>query len=102
MVLYIKVAIRKKSINLFEGNDIKLKVVKVRYDRKGTPIVRRNKAHNISFKDMISAQESLFEIVEVESYKDYNVILNEDEGNCIRSVSESGSGSSSGSDCKVL
>ncbi len=49
-----------------------IKDSKIRRDAKGNPIVKGRKKHRVSFKDVLDKNADLVEVVEIESFKDYN------------------------------
>lgn len=57
---------------------------KIRRDAKGNVIVKGRKKHRISFKDILNKNANLVDVVDIESYKEYNAkelsILEEKQG----------------------
>ncbi len=49
-----------------------IKDSKTRRDAKGNPIIKGRKKHAISFKDLLDKNADLVEVVDVESFKEYN------------------------------
>lgn len=60
--------------SIIKGNDCKSTYLKiVRLDRRGVAIVRGVKKHRISFVDKIDSKQGVAEVINIESYKTYNV-----------------------------
>lgn len=72
---------RNKSVNIFKQNfkscNKNLPVVKTRKDSYGLLIKKGSKNHHIIFKDKINEEYDLAEVIDVESYKKFN--LQDDE-----------------------
>jgi hypothetical protein len=60
------------NTNMINNKDNNSSSIKKRFDYKGIEIQKQNKNYHISFKDKITKRR-LAEIVEVESFKEYNL-----------------------------
>ena len=68
----------KNNPPITEEND-KKQNENIRRDQKGIPIMKESKLHKISFCDKLTEKRNLTDVIEIESYKKYNVIEDEEE-----------------------
>jgi len=66
--------------NKFVLDDKEILYVNNRKDQNGIPIMKKSKMHKITFRDELSGKD-LIETVTIESYKKYNLIEEEGNGN---------------------
>lgn len=59
----------------------------MRKDQMGIPIMKQSKLHKIMFCDKLTNKKSLTEIIEVESFKQFNIIDEEEENHTGKNVS---------------
>ena len=59
----------------------------IRKDQMGIPIMKQSKLHKIMFCDKLNDKKSLTEIIEVESFKQYNVIDEDEKKHTSKNVS---------------
>ncbi|CAD8140811.1 unnamed protein product [Paramecium octaurelia] len=67
---------------------LKQKLPKIRLDMFHQEIIKKEKNHSISFRDEVQPNYGLVDIVLVENWKDYNIILDDDaRDNCSCNIS---------------